>query len=108
MVDILKHYGIKGMKWGVRRKRGSDGRVSKDYSESRKLLKKRTSSLSNEDIRKINKRLNLEQNLSRMDPTDRGRAKRIYDSFMKSYGQAVITGVATASAAATINWLKSK
>ena len=26
--DYLEHYGIKGMKWGVRRKEGPDGRVS--------------------------------------------------------------------------------
>ena len=27
--DILEHYGVKGMKWGVRRKRGANGRVGK-------------------------------------------------------------------------------
>lgn len=26
---VLRHYGIKGMRWGVRRKEGADGRVSK-------------------------------------------------------------------------------
>lgn len=26
--SILAHFGVKGMKWGVRRKRGKDGRVS--------------------------------------------------------------------------------
>ena len=25
--EFLEHYGVKGMKWGVRRKRGADGRV---------------------------------------------------------------------------------
>lgn len=26
---VLQHYGIKGMRWGVRRKEGADGRVAK-------------------------------------------------------------------------------
>lgn len=26
---VLRHYGIKGMRWGVRRKEGADGRVAK-------------------------------------------------------------------------------
>ena len=33
--EIIEHYGIKGMRWGVRRKRGKGGRVSSDYSTSR-------------------------------------------------------------------------
>lgn len=34
--EFLAHYGIKGMKWGVRRKRGSDGTVSGGLSERQK------------------------------------------------------------------------
>lgn len=38
--EFLAHYGVKGMKWGVRRKRGADGRVSgKEVKAARKELR---------------------------------------------------------------------
>lgn len=90
----LDHSGIKGMKWGVRRKRGPDGRVSKDYSTSRKLLNKKVPTLSNEEISKINKRLKLESELSKQDPRANAIARRQVQSFMSKYGNVVISGVA--------------
>lgn len=33
--EFLEHFGVKGMRWGVRRKRGSDGRVGGDSSGSK-------------------------------------------------------------------------
>ena len=38
--DVLEHYGIKGMKWGVRRKRGSNGRVGGGKSNTSSSAKK--------------------------------------------------------------------
>jgi len=103
---FLKHYGIKGMKWGVRRKRGAGGRVSKDHAESRRLLKKKRLTLSNDDIKKVNKRLNLERDMARMDPTTSGTGKRAVAKFLGQYGNAVIAGVAGAAAGATIGLIK--
>ncbi len=74
---IIEHYGVKGQKWGVRRRRGSGGRVSDDHREVRELTRKPTSQLSNEQIRKANDRLTLEQNFNRMnaDTVKRGHLK---------------------------------
>ena len=68
----LYHFGIKGMKWGVRRdrKRSVQTKQSKsdssDYRESRDLLKKSPNQLSNAQLRKMNERLNLEQQYSNL------------------------------------------
>lgn len=66
----LKHYGVKGMRWGARRKEGPDGRVkrepSADFKETRELAKKRPAQLSNSELRKLNERLQLEQTYSNL------------------------------------------
>lgn len=77
--DYLAHYGVLGMKWGVRKKQVSTGSktsrrqkrratYSKDYLESEPLRKKNYKQLSNAELNKLNKRMNLEQNYKRLNP----------------------------------------
>lgn len=85
--NSLAHYGIKGMKWGVRRYQNKDGSYtsagrnrrktySSDYEDTRELRKKSYKELSNEDLRKLNKRMNLESEYRRLNPQgiDKGKA----------------------------------
>ena len=73
----LYHFGIKGMKWGVHKDRKRSVRTkrsksdSSDYSESRDLLTKSPNQLSNAQLRKINERLNLEQQYSNLTKTQK-------------------------------------
>lgn len=61
--DYLAHYGIKGMKWGVRRKRSEASDDSKNASSAKKKAKKSGSeSLSNKELKTIQERRNLEKN----------------------------------------------
>lgn len=62
----LMHYGVKGMKWGVRKDRKKS--YSDDYNESRSLKKKSYKELSNDELKKLNKRLELEGNYKRLNP----------------------------------------
>lgn len=76
--DVLMHYGVPGMKWGRRkpgtgkpssRKKGS-GEKSADAAEAHdkksQAKTKGVASLSNAELKKLNERLNLEQNYARM------------------------------------------
>ncbi len=79
--DYLEHFGVKGMKWGVRRR--SAGRSAKgetDEGGSRKSSSsdaKKTSSLTSrapdqlttKQLQAVNKRLELERNYARLNPT---------------------------------------
>lgn len=115
----LKQYGIKGMKWGVVRDRGANGRVSRttseDHDTSRKLGAKRQSEMSNAELRKVNERLQLER--TNRELQTRGGLQKIKAgtqiagtilavgttvttayNFMKSpAGQAILNGIKKAS-----------
>jgi hypothetical protein len=73
--DVIEHYGVKGMKWGVRKNRTgrTPPKASADHNRTRKLMQKKTSQLTNNQLKDINNRLNLEQNYARMNP---GSVKR--------------------------------
>lgn len=122
----LAHYGIRGMRWGVRR--NSDGTIedtgklkrgerSQDSAEVKELRRHHVSTLSNAEIRKINERMQLEQsyrNLERSssvigqgrrevssilsDVGNLERALRITDGRAWELGSAAVTGVANSRA----------
>lgn len=60
----LAHYGVLGMKWGVRKDRSSGSRrkssKSDDYVRAKQLKKKRLSQLSNAELKELNNRMQLE------------------------------------------------
>ena len=71
MENELYHYGVLGMKWGVRRSKSgssSSGKSSKrsklavDPSYKKAHAKKKLKYMSDNDLREVNNRLNLEKN----------------------------------------------
>ncbi len=102
--DFLEHYGIKGMRWGVRREVGSDGRVdpapvsvsqvrpgtkltatggenhpahedAKTAAAARQKAAKSTiSALSNDEIQKAVRRMQLEQQYSQLMNQRQGKS----------------------------------
>lgn len=80
--NYLQHHGIKGMKWGVRRFRTRDGKLtaagkkrynqddwSSDAKEASALRRKSVNQMSNAELRKYNERVRLEQEYSRLNPS---------------------------------------
>lgn len=108
--DFLEHHGIRGMKWGVRRRRsassGSSSRANKKATGSprpsdegraaRKILDKQkqhgTVALTNHELRTVNARVKLEQEFNKHTPPAKTKLKKGED-YANTFIKAVDTGV---------------
>lgn len=64
--EFLEHHGIKGQKWGIRNKR-SPVKTTVDHRTVAEIRKKKTSQLTNKQLRAHNERLNLEMKFNQMN-----------------------------------------
>lgn len=91
----IKHHGILGMKWGVRRTeaqlaraRGRKKNWSEDARTASEIRKKKVSHMSNAELKKLNERVRLEQEYSRLNPNT------VQKGWKFVVGAAAITGTA--------------
>lgn len=87
--DFLAHFGIKGMKWGVRRDKASKGgrkqsstfrRTDPEAKEVRRLsgrvIRRNAKKLSNDELKRITKRMELEKKYNDLQKSDGGKIKK--------------------------------
>lgn len=97
--SFFAHYGIKGMKWGVRRSRAELARsrgsskgeeLSDDAKAARAAQEKArtsgTGALSNKEMQTLVNRLNLEQQYSRLNPSAVSRGKETSKKVITTVG----------------------
>jgi hypothetical protein len=93
--QTLQHYGILGMKWGVRRGRESDGRItnkkesSTDSKKASELRKKSASELTNVELRQLNERMNLEQQYKNLNIQQTNAGLKFVGNILKEVGKEV-------------------
>jgi hypothetical protein len=117
--DVLAHFGIKGMKWGVRRPRGSDGTVgggshetSPDAQKAQEYKQRAkasgTHSLANHELQHLVNRMNLEQQYTRMVSTGSKKsagakfAKELLVSVGKQQATKMVMDATTKAVASTL------
>ena len=104
-INQMYHSGVKGQKWGVRRFQNTDGRrtaagkkrdlnrhgevkekpKSEDHVKSRQAKAKGSDGLSNEQLKKLNERLQLEETYKKLTAADMEKSKNwIAESLAKS------------------------
>lgn len=88
--DFLAHFGIKGMKWGVRRS-ANQATDSEDHIRATGLRKKsrfgKTRRLSNEELRVVIERMNLEQQYSNLRKQKSGSGAKIAKELLVNFGK---------------------
>jgi hypothetical protein len=100
-VSSLYHFGILGMKWGVRRQRGSDGRViegsrgSDDHKKARDLKKKGARNLSNAELKSYVERMNLEKQYSNLNKKEVSAGRKFVSDVLVTAGKTTLTNFVT-------------
>lgn len=89
MSKELYHYGVRGMRWGVRNKRVP----SKDSQNVSDIRKKRVREMSNDELRTANNRLQLERQYK--DLTNKKTINKVIKGFVATAG--TITAVTAAA-----------
>ena len=112
----LRHYGVKGMKWGVRKNRGgtstSRSRFKSDYESpkgdrKRKVYTKQGYQLTDKELNRRIKRLSKEkqyQDLQReVNSTRMSSGRKAVSKALSSVGTVALTSIATYGVAKMIN-----
>lgn len=99
-VNSLYHFGIMGMKWGVRRPRGADGRIvegsrgSEDHNKARDLKKKGARNLSNAELKSYVERMNLEKQYSNLNKKEISAGRKFVTDVLVTAGKTTLTNFA--------------
>lgn len=107
--DDIEHFGVKGMKWGVRKKRKSSARphrknASDDYRRSAELSRKPVHELSNKELQDLNYRYNLERQYAQYTkkPLTRGQ------KFAQKAGKVAIGTLSAVAVAGGVAYATTK
>lgn len=93
--DELYHYGVKGMKWGVRRDRKSKSSKnktkgwSKDAKNAERIKKKSYHQMSNQELQALNKRMELESNYKRLNPSKISKGMKFVGTAVGTMGTII-------------------
>lgn len=106
----LKHFGVKGMKWGVRKPRGSGpGPASKAKAPKKgqpfdKKAPKSAKKMTDQELKKVIARMQMEKQYAELSRPKVSAGRQMINNALKQYGQqqlnSFVAGVGNAVAGA--------
>lgn len=90
--DFLAHYGVKGMRWGVRKdRRAKSGAAKPAYKGASRGKAPGTRSydvkkLNNRELKKVVERMKLEQEYARLNSPKKKKGKSFVTNYLKTEG----------------------
>lgn len=92
----LSHYGVPGMRWGVRRSGASStssrikkGPPSEDYKRMQEMKKRGTKSLSTSELRELTGRMQLEKQYKDLSKASVSKGRTFVEDTFKSTGKEI-------------------
>lgn len=84
----LIHYGILGMKWGVRRRRSSaPDTSSEDHKISRAIKSKKVSEMTNDELKRLTNRLQLERQLKDLESKNVSTGRKFVSEALSTHAK---------------------
>lgn len=110
--DVLEHFGVKGMKWGVRRTAAQLAKASgsaKEAAGSAKAVAGRKSSIKKLSDEELNKRLKRKENESKLNNLEKSEGEKLATEILGGIGKKAAkhigTGVAIYAGKMIVNQL---
>ena len=101
--NYLYHYGVLGMKWGVRRSRKASAKAgrksakqkkeesySEDYKRVKALKKKKLYEMSNAEIRELNNRMQLETQYKDLKKKNVSKGQKFVTEVVNDVGKQIL------------------
>ena len=98
---VLEHYGVKGMKWGVRKAVSSRAKSAKREHSWKKQYRERES-MSDDELRNVVNRLRLENDFARLSEQASKGQRKMAKSFIKNASSIAMSDPAKQAMASVV------